>query len=112
MGHLVEMCEGSNLSAEIDLQKIPLLPRVQEYLAQGCVPGGTHRNWSSYGKKVHLQKEDDKLILCDPQTSGGLMIAVAEEAIGEVKAILAKNNMPIEPFGKLVKRSSSLVFVR
>ncbi len=112
LGHLVEMCEGSNLSAEIDLQKIPLLPRVQEYLAQGCVPGGTHRNWSSYGKKVHLQKEEDKLILCDPQTSGGLMIAVSKEAIEEVKVVLAKNDMPIEPFGKLVKPSSSLVLVR
>ncbi len=112
LGHLVEMCEGSDLSAEIDLQNIPLLPKAKEYLEQGCVPGGTHRNWASYGDKVQLSTEDDKLLLCDPQTSGGLMLAVAPSAVKTVQDILAKNAMPTEIFGKLVKQSEKLVTVK
>lgn len=111
LGHLVEMCEGSGLSAEIQLNKIPLLPKVEEYLKKDCVPGGTHRNWASYGEKVDLKEEAHKLILCDPQTSGGLMLAVAPQALDEVQALLARNNMPIEVFGKLVKQKEKLVQV-
>lgn len=111
LGHLVEMCEGSGLSAEIEWGKIPLLPRVDKYLAQGCVPGGTHRNWASYGDKVQLCNEEAKLLLCDPQTSGGLLIAVAPAALQEVQALLAKNSVPIEPFGHLVKQGEKLVRV-
>ncbi len=111
LGHLVEMCEGSQLSAEIELSKIPLLPKVEEYLEQGCVPGGTHRNWSSYGKKVQLKNDADKLILCDPQTSGGIMIAVAPEAIKEVQEVLQKEGFGTTPFGKLVEQKSCLVEV-
>lgn len=111
LGHLVEMCEGSGLSAEIGLSKIPLLPKVQDYLAQGCVPGGTHRNWASYGDKVQLRSEDDKLILCDPQTSGGLLLAVTSSALHEVQMILKQHNMPTEVFGKLVKQGEKLVKV-
>ncbi len=112
LGHLVEMCEGSGLSAEINLAKIPLLPKVQDYLAQGCVPGGTHRNWASYGQKVQLHNEEDKLILCDPQTSGGLMLAVAPEAVEGVQAVLAEHTMPVEVFGSLVQQGDKLVKVR
>ena len=106
------MCEGSNLSAEIMLDKIPLLPKVREYLLQGCIPGGTYRNWDSYGSKVELRSDEDKFILCDPQTSGGLMIAVAPSAIEEVKAILDKEQMLVTSFGKLVKRGERLIVVR
>ncbi len=102
LGHLVEMCEGSKLSAEIDLSKIPVLPKVNDYLKQGCIPGGTHRNWSSYGDKIQLKNEDDKLILCDPQTSGGLMIAVSSEGKEDVLKLLEKEGMSTESFGKIV----------
>lgn len=111
LGHLVEMCEGSNLSAEIELAKIPLLPKVQDYLEQGCVPGGTHRNWSSYGNKVQLKNDTDKLILCDPQTSGGIMIAVAPNAINETKELLKKEGFETTSFGKLVEQKERLVEV-
>ncbi len=111
LGHLVEMCEGSKLSAEIELEKIPLLPKVEEYLEQGCIPGGTYRNWSSYGKKVQLKNEEDKLILCDPQTSGGIMIAVAPKAISEVQELLQKEGFGTTAFGKLVEQKAYLVEV-
>lgn len=112
LGHLVEMCEGSNLSAEIVLDKIPLLPKVQEYLKQACIPGGTYRNWSSYGDKVELRFDEDKFILCDPQTSGGLMIAVEPSAIAEVKSLLAQEGLQVESFGKMVKRGERLIVVK
>lgn len=112
LGHLVEMCEGSNLSAEIVLDKIPLLPKVQEYLKQACIPGGTYRNWSSYGDKVELRFDEDKFILCDPQTSGGLMIAVEPSAIAEVKSLLAQEGLQVEPFGKMMKRGEKLIVVK
>ena len=111
LGHLVEMCEGSNLTAHINMDKIPLLPKVQTYLAQDCIPGGTYRNWDSYGNKVQLQSDSDKLILCDPQTSGGLMIAVAPSAVAEVKSLLAKEGFEVESFGKFVKRGERLIVV-
>ena len=106
------MCEGSNLSAEIILDKIPLLPKVQEYLDQECIPGGTYRNWDSYGDKVQLLSDSDRFILCDPQTSGGLMIAVEPSAIAEVKSLLAKEGIHVESFGKFVKRGERLIVVK
>ncbi len=112
LGHLTEMCEGSNLSAEIMLDKIPLLPKVREYLEQGCIPGGTYRNWDSYGDKVELRSEDDKFILCDPQTSGGLMLAVAPSAIAEVISLFTKEGLQVEAFGKFVNRGGKMIVVR
>ena len=76
LGHLIEICEGSNLSAVIFADKIKTLDGVKDYIAQGCVPGGTGRNFESYGHKVGTLTEEQKAILCDPQTSGGLLVAV------------------------------------
>ena len=112
LGHLTEMCEGSNLSAEIMMDRIPLLPKVQAYLQQACIPGGTYRNWDSYGDKVKLRSDEDKFILCDPQTSGGLMIAVAPSAIAEAKTLLAKERLQVESFGKFVKRGERFIVVK
>jgi selenide,water dikinase len=79
LGHLVEMAEGSGLSAEINYEAVPKIPEVLEYLSAQNVPGGTNRNWASYGSKISLEDENHKLILADPQTSGGLLVAVSPE---------------------------------
>lgn len=77
LGHLIEMAEGSKLSAEIDYSKVPLLTRELEwYVERKCVPGGTERNWESYGHKVTRLDPFRRAVLADPQTSGGLLIAV------------------------------------
>jgi len=76
LGHLLELCEGSNLNAVINFQDIPILEPVLEYLELGCAPGGTSRNWESYGGKIAAINELQKQVLCDPQTSGGLLVAV------------------------------------
>lgn len=111
LGHLTEMCEGSNLSAELEFDKIPRFNEIDFYIDENCIPGGTHRNWDSYGEKVKLKKEEEKLILCDPQTSGGLLLAVEESALSMVIEILKENNIYAQSFGRLVKKGETLITV-
>jgi selenide,water dikinase len=111
LGHLVEMCEGSGLSADIEFDKVPVFEEVTNYITQNCIPGGTYRNWDSYGDVVRLKDESDKLILCDPQTSGGLMIAVEEDSADEVEAVLKSHDVNPVPFGHLIPRTDVLIRV-
>jgi selenide, water dikinase len=96
LGHLAEMCEGSGVAARIDFEKVPVIPGLSTYLEQNCIPGGAIRNWASYGNKVKLSAENQRAILADPQTSGGLLIAVAPEAVEEVEALLRAHHLPPE----------------
>lgn len=105
MGHLLEMCDGSDLIAELDLERVPVLPSVREYLALGCVPGGTLRNHDSYGHRLALMDDAQRNLLCDPQTSGGLLIAVAPDSRDEVEAVLRQQGVADElcqPIGQLM----------
>jgi len=111
LGHLIEMCKGSKLSAEIDFDKIPIFDTVTHYIKQGCIPGGTQRNWDSYGQHVKLKNETNNMILCDPQTSGGLLIAVENSSIDEVEVMLKKNDINTVSFGNLCSRRDVLVKV-
>ncbi|MDB5060928.1 MAG: Selenide, water dikinase, partial [Mucilaginibacter sp.] len=86
LGHLSEMCEGSDLSAVIEFNKVPVISSLAYYLDQKCFPGGTQRNWNSYGSKIGPLTDEQKYILADPQTSGGLLVAVAEESINAFEA--------------------------
>lgn len=92
-GHLLEMCQGANLTAKLKFDAVPLLPRALDYLALGCVPGGTHRNYDSYGENLPELSEHQKAILCDPQTSGGLLVAVSAAAEAELIALLDANHI-------------------
>jgi selenide,water dikinase len=79
LGHLKGMVRGSGVAAEINLSSVPLLPGVRELLDAGIAPGGTHRNVSSVADAVTWGDgltEQDKLLICDAQTSGGLLISV------------------------------------
>lgn len=76
LGHLASLCEASGVRAYIDLAEVPELPGLDDYLAQDCFPGGTDRNWASYGEQVGPLPERARRVLCDPQTSGGLLAAV------------------------------------
>lgn len=111
LGHLTEMCQGSNLSAVIEFDKIPRFAEVEEYIAQNCIPGGTYRNWDSYGQNIQLKDESNKAILCDPQTSGGLLIAVETSAISEVEKLLKENNIATQALGYLTARTEILIKV-
>lgn len=105
LGHLLEMCEGSGVEAELAFDAIPVLGPVSGYIAQGCVPGGTGRNFASYGHKVAPLSEDQKALLCDPQTSGGLLIAVAPEAVNELEAALRNAGIAPHCIGRLRART-------
>ena len=87
MGHLEGMVRGSGVGARIHLNKIPVLPGVTDLLAQGVAPGGTHRNLSGVEAITNWHpdiSDDDKLLLCDAQTSGGLLISVATDKVGRL----------------------------
>jgi len=88
LGHLLEMCEGSGVNAVLEYNKIPVFEEALYYIAQNCVPGGTKRNWKSYGEKVHLHNPENRTILSDAQTSGGLLISVDEDAAPVVERML------------------------
>ena len=84
MGHLLEICQGSEVAAQVDFDAVPLLdPAVEEYRRLGCIPGGGDRNFDSYGHHLSALTEQQKHILCDPQTSGGLLVAVMPDAVEE-----------------------------
>lgn len=101
LGHLSELCEGSGLSAVVSFDRVPVIPSVYSYLNQGCVPGGTHRNWNSYGSKISQITELQKQVLADPQTSGGLLIAVAEEGIAGFEQFMEEQGYGLRSFGHL-----------
>ena len=111
LGHLTEMCEGSQLSAKISYSHVPIFDEVDYYLQQKCVPGGTTRNWDSYGEKVKLAHESYRDILCDPQTSGGLLIAVQPDAVEELEHLLKENGIDAQPFGELEEQNEFLITV-
>lgn len=118
LGHLIEMAEGSGLSAEISYDKIPKAAGVVELIKQGVFPDGTTRNWSSYGEKVKFEKgvnvaEAFKL-LPDPQTNGGLLFSVQPEAVNDVQALLQQNGLSAfcSPIGQLVAATEKKVLVK
>jgi len=112
LGHLTEMAEGSGLSAVIDFADVPRISVVDEYLAQKSFPGGTVRNWDSYGHKISDLTETQRYILADPQTSGGLLIAVEPHSTGEFERVAAENGLVLQSFGELVEKQANVVHVR
>lgn len=111
LGHLIEMAQGSGLSAVIDYNAVPKLPFIEAYLAQKSFPGGTVRNWQSYGHKVADLTETQRYILADPQTSGGLLIAVSPEGQAGLENILRTFNIEAAPIGRLVKKREKVVYL-
>jgi selenide, water dikinase len=113
LGHLSEMCEASNVSALIDFNKVPLLNAevINYYLSEKCIPGGTNRNFDSYGHKIGELTPFQRAILCDPQTSGGLLVAVKVEKAAEFAEILRGYNFSTESFGVFIKKQEKLVYV-
>ncbi|MNP52833.1 Selenide, water dikinase [compost metagenome] len=98
-GHLLEMCEGSGVCARLDFKALPLLDEVDHYLSEGCVPGGTLRNHDSYGHKLDAMDDRTRNIMCDPQTSGGLLVAVGKESEAKLLSIAADAGLNLSPIG-------------
>jgi len=107
LGHLIEMCEASGTSGVIEFECVPTLPPVWGYLQRDCIPGGTARNWTSYGHKVGPLTEAQRLVLADPQTSGGLLIAVSPDGISEVESLLSSEGLWPSSIGRLEARGGA-----
>jgi len=114
LGHLVEMAEGSNLSAVIDFNHVPTINDLDFYIDQKSIPGGTLRNWDSYGEKIGTITEYQKAILADPQTSGGLLVAVAPNAVEDVTNLLYQNGLEkfALPIGYLTPKSEKFITIQ
>lgn len=117
-GHLIEMSEGSGLSAEIYYDKIPVADGVKEYISQRIFPDATTRNWSSYSDKIKFEKGVNVMeaftLLPDPQTNGGLLISVKENAKDEVISLFKKEGLErfIEPIGKFIPKGEKMIEVK
>jgi selenide,water dikinase len=103
LGHLIEVCEGSELSAEIDYKKIPLVKNLQHYTSKMIYPDNTMRNWQSYEKNTIGIGSESLLTLCDPQTSGGLLVCVEESNVMQFEEFTREKGMELKSFGKLTK---------
>jgi selenide,water dikinase len=93
-GHGLEIARGAGATVQIDWARVPLLPRVRELAAQGFVTGASGRNWAGYGADVVLPAgfaAEDKALLTDPQTSGGLLVSCDAASVGEVIAIFKRH---------------------
>ena len=94
LGHLLEMCRGARLGARVNMAHVPLLESVLSMAEAGCVTGASARNWSSYAPEVQLAPQLEgapQALLCDPQTSGGLLIACTHDVVAEVVRILRRH---------------------
>ena len=106
LGHLLEVCEGSDLGAALDFADVPVIPESRTYLQQGCYADGALRNWKSYAAKVSGASALDRMmLLSDPQTSGGLLIAVDPASLDRVKLILEGSGVGSSTIGSLHARA-------
>jgi len=104
LGHLSEICQGSGLQATVWFDQIPKLPDVESYINEGCVPGGTGRNFESYGHLVGEMTDLQRKLLCDPQTSGGLLLAVLPEAEAQIQDVANRFGLTLTAIGELHPR--------
>ncbi len=104
LGHLHEMMEGSNLQANISYERIPIIEESRNYIAQKAIPDATSRNWNAYSKEVKFEPGVNVMeafqLLPDPQTNGGLLIAVDPKVLTEVQNTLKEAGIEhIDPIG-------------
>lgn len=107
LGHLLEVCEGSGLSAVLEYGKIPLLKNLDYYTSKFIYPDNTMRNWQGYEKKVSGIGAESLLTLCDPQTSGGLLVCVDKNHVAEFE-----KQFNVQPFGKLVPKKDVVIEIQ
>jgi selenide,water dikinase len=111
LGHLCEVCEGSGLSAEIVFDNVPRFDFLDAYIEQKSMPGGTGRNWASYGHKISPLSDHHKAILADPQTSGGLLISVDADRASEFESFVRSKGYELRSFGRLIQKGELVIRV-
>lgn len=111
MGHLGEICEGSGISATLYYDKIPFLPNTHKYYEMGCIPGGTRNNFRSYGQTLGPLSPEQEVLLCDAQTSGGLLCVVKKENREEFQAFMKSKGFDLSPIGYTHTQGEKLIYV-
>jgi selenide,water dikinase len=117
LGHLIEMAEGAGLSATLQYAQIPVCEGTREYVAQRIIPDATYRNWNSYSAKTGFEKGLNVMeafnLLPDPQTNGGILFSVQENAVAEVQQLLKENGLEefINPIGFFTAKEEKTVMV-
>lgn len=112
LGHLLEVCEGSGLSAEIEYAKVPLLKNLEAYTSKFIYPDNTMRNWQGYEKKVSGIGAESLLTLCDPQTSGGLLVCVEENSAVEFEQLTASKGYLLKPIGRMTQKGEFVITIK
>ncbi len=112
LGHLKELCESSHIGATVWFDKVPLLPNVEKYRQMGCIPGGAKKNFNSYGDAISEMTQQQREILCDAQTSGGLLVVVKKEGLASFEQALAEEGMALEPIGETHAQGETLIEVK
>jgi len=99
-GHILEMCGGNNLIVNLYYDRVPILSSMKKYIG-ASTPSGTSRNWESYKENISILGEKYRDIICDPQTNGGLLIAVEDSGINKLRGVAKKHNTEIYEIGFL-----------
>ncbi|MGM8211214.1 selenide, water dikinase SelD [Virgibacillus sp. W0430] len=115
LGHASEMAKGSNVGITIEKERVPVLERVRELAEQGIVPGGAKKNHQWLQDKVVYDAavdEVDQLILSDPVTSGGLLIAVAADEAEELEKELLSKDVQASVIGTVTEQDTGKIHVK
>ncbi|MCK4922347.1 MAG: selenide, water dikinase SelD [Bacteroidales bacterium] len=115
LGHLKELCEASNISAEINYKEVPLLPMVEEFVNQGIIPGGTENNLRYLEEYIHFDPKIlkyQKTILCDAQTSGGLLISIPESQAKDFESNFNRQGEMIRSIGRIIPKVHPVISIK
>ena len=117
IGHLVEMAEGSELTAELHVDSLKLLDGIETYIEHKTIPGATNRNWNSFKNKIEVVNKDPELmrtILADPQTNGGILFSANKKELPAIQQLLRDNNLGdfVEPIGQLTSKKDKTIYIR
>jgi len=113
LGHLIEMAEASKCTAILNYHHVPLMEdaHIHDYLSQSMIPGGSGRNFSSYGHKAQSITKEQQNLLCDPQTNGGLLIAIDPNFKMEFENILRSKGELVHCIGEMIEQKEKSVLI-
>jgi len=111
LGHLGEICEGSGIHAKVRFADVPLLPNTEKYRQMGCIPGGARKNFNSYGNNISPMTQQQREILCDAQTSGGLLVIVRRGDVPAFLEVAKEEGLELSPIGETLSSGAHLIEV-
>ena len=112
IGHLLEVCVGSKVGAEINVDRVPVMTGTREYLKRGFRPAGTLRNAEAFRKRVDVRVDESEFtLMCDAQTSGGLLISVSPEKLPAIEKRFQQDGLFYAKVGKVTDQVGTITLV-